>query len=128
MADITDGVDVVDGGSVVVGGEDFTVLGNFDSNVFEADLFGFGASSDGKEDGVVSVFDFVLSLLEGDYFSTFWVEFDAEGYGLLDKLDTSFFHVISDFIGELLVETSQENGSDHDGDITPKSMQESAAL
>ena len=128
MADITNGVNIVDGGSVIFSGQDFTVFGNFDTNIFKTDLFGLGASSDGKEDGIEGIFNFVLSLFVGDYLSSFRIQLDAERDGLLDKLHAGFFHVVSDFVGELLVEASQENRSDHYCDVASKSVQESAAL
>jgi hypothetical protein len=122
VADITDSVDVVYGAFVVLSGEDFAVLGNFDANIFKTDIFGLGTSSNSKENSVECVFDLLLALFVGDYFFSFGIEFNAGRDGLLDELDPSFLHVISNFVGKLLVKTSQENRSDHDGDFAPDSV------
>jgi hypothetical protein len=84
MTDITNSINIVDGGFVVFSGKDLTVFGNFDANVFKTDLFGLGASSDGKEDSIKSVFDFVLSLFVCDNLSSLRIQLDAEGNGLLN--------------------------------------------
>jgi hypothetical protein len=91
-------------------------------------LFSFGASTNGEKNGIEGILNLILSLFVSDDFSSLRIELDTDGNGLLDKLGTSFFHVISDFVCELLIKPSEEDRSDHNSDIASDSVQESTAF
>jgi hypothetical protein len=67
-------------------------------------------------------------LLVSDDLSSLRIQLDTDGNGLLDELDSWFFHVVSDFVCDLLVKAPEEDRSDHDGDIASNSAQESTAF
>lgn len=128
MANIADGVDAVNWCFVIFCSEDFSILSDFNSNFLEADSFGLGASSDGKQDSIEYIFNFVVALFKSDYFSSLWVQCDTDRDGLFDEFNSCFFHVIADFIGDLLIKTSEKDWSHHDSDMRTETMQKSTAL
>jgi len=73
MANVSNSVDVFDRCFVIIWGQDLTILSDFDPDFFKSNAFGLSTSSDGKQDSVKSVLDFVLPLLEGDYFFALWI-------------------------------------------------------
>ena len=75
-------------------------------------------AADGKEDCIELVFDLVLALLEDHHFSALGVLANADGDCFLEEFYALILHVLSDFVGYLLVEASQEYGSHHNGNIS----------
>lgn len=128
MTHITNGVNVINWCSVVICGNDFTVFSDFHANIFETDLLGFGVSTNGEKNGIEGILNLILTLLVSDDLSSLRIQLDTDGNGLLDELHSGFFHVVSDFVCDLLVKASEEDRSDHNGDIASDSVQESAAF
>ncbi len=128
MAHITNGVNVINWCSVVICGNDFTVFSDFYANVFETDLFGFGVSTNGEKNSIEGILNLILTLLVSDDFSSLGIQLDTDGNGLFDELHSGFFHIVSDFVCNLLIKASKEDRSNHNGYIASNSVQESTAF
>ena len=85
-------------------------------------------AANGEEDCIELVLDLVLALLEDHHLFPLGVLADADRHCFLEEFYALILHVFSDFVGYLLVEASQEYGSDHNGNISSQGMQEPSTL
>ena len=107
--DISDGVDVVYAGLIIISCDYFTVGGNLHAKGFEVKAFCICRAANCEEDCIELILDLVLALLEDDYLLSLGVLADADRNCLLDEFHPLVLHVLSDLVGYLLVEASQKN-------------------
>jgi hypothetical protein len=91
-------------------------------------LFGFGVSTNGEKNSIEGILNLILTLLVSDDFSSLGIQLDTDGNGLFDELHSGFFHIVSDFVCNLLIKASKEDRSNHNGYIASNSVQESTAF
>lgn len=106
MANVANRVYVIHCSLVVVWSHDFAVLGNLNSDLFQANALSLSTPSDSEQNSIKSVLDLVFSLFESDYFSALRIQSDFRWDGLFDKFNPNFFHVNSDFVGHMLIKSS----------------------
>jgi hypothetical protein len=106
MTDITDSVYVVNSSLVIIRSVYFSILCNFNSDLFESYIFGPSVSTNSEQDSIVNILNLVFSLLVSDYFSSLRVKSYFDWDCLFYKLYPRFFHIISNFVGHMLVEAS----------------------
>ena len=128
MTDISDCVNVINWCFIIIWSENFSVFRNFDSNILKSNFFGLSTSSNGEQYSIIDILNLIISLFEGDNLSALRIKFNTGGDSLFDEFNSCFFHIITDFIGQLLVKASQKDRSDHNSNMASKSMQESSAL
>lgn len=128
--DISDGVDVGNVCLLLVVDLELTVFLCNESSGWKVQTLGESISSNSEEDSVEFSVLFNTSLFESDADFAIWtiwlLEFGRDTVS--EEVGMSIGHILTDFIGNVLVESSEENGSNHDGSVISESGQETSTL
>ena len=130
---VSNGVDVGDVGLFGVVHRHFFVLGiDFNAGRGQTEGVGVSVTADGEDDCVEDILVLravaVLGLdpdLAG--FAGFHL-LQGVGHAGADEVDALRDHVVTDLLGDVLIEAAQQDGPDHDGDVDADPVQEAGRL
>ena len=128
LANISNGENIGNWSFIIISCYNLSVRSCFDSHWFQVESFGVGWPSNCEENGIKNIFNFVFSLLEPDHLFAFCVEGNGNGNCLLDEFNSLRGHIVSYFLCDLLVETSEEDRSDHNSNVHAQGVQETSTF
>ena len=129
VEDITNCVNVWHIGLLLIVDDELSILLGLDTSSFEIQTLSDGVSTNGKKDGIVLIRRLHSILHESNLNASSLIWLLKLGWcSIMDELGMVITHVLANLLCHILIETSQENGPDHDSSVITESCQESSAL
>mmetsp|Transcript_12844 Transcript_12844/g.16484 ORF Transcript_12844/g.16484 Transcript_12844/m.16484 type:complete len:332 (-) Transcript_12844:631-1626(-) len=126
---VSDGEDVLHVRLVLLVALELAVAFGLDAGIRTVKSLSHGVAADGEQNSVICVALLALAVLPGHCDGTVLrLTSEALGSGAINELGVVHAHVLSDQVGHILVEPTQQDGSDHHSRVKAVSDEESGAL
>mmetsp|Transcript_16926 Transcript_16926/g.14825 ORF Transcript_16926/g.14825 Transcript_16926/m.14825 type:complete len:204 (-) Transcript_16926:425-1036(-) len=131
MGDITNSKDVgVGGGFSFINNNLFALGVNFNSSLLKFEAREIGLSADSEENSIESIGESLtsFSVLPGDLLLAIFLFFDGGQDTFIEELGSVLFHVFANLLSHILIESSQQDGSDQDSSVITNAGKETSAF